>query len=89
MPQQVDLLPSAFEHQMLCCYVNASSQIEIARIANILNWYFERVVFPGQRIFFEAQPDAQLEIHTGMMASAILTDKIPCAKLLVNERVRS
>ena len=34
---------------------------------------------------FEALQDAQMEIHTGMMASAILSDKIPCNRLRVNE----
>lgn len=32
---------------------------------------------------FEAVPKAQLEIHTGMMASAILSDTISCEKLAV------
>ena len=32
---------------------------------------------------FEALPKAQLEIHTGMMASAILSDTIACEKLAV------
>jgi len=41
------------------------------------------VVFPGQRLVFEALPQALLEIHTGMMASAILSDTIPCTRLLV------
>ncbi len=30
---------------------------------------------------FEALPEALLEIHTGMMASAILSDTIPCHRL--------
>ena len=33
---------------------------------------------------FEAAPNAQLEIHTGMMASAILSDTIACEKLVVD-----
>lgn len=82
-------LPSAHSSQILCYYVNATSQIQIARITNIPNWYFERVVFPGQRLLFEAQLDAQLEIHTGMMVSAILSDKIPCARLCINEEISS
>ena len=68
-----------------CCYVNPTGQIQIARIANIPNWYFERVVFPGQRLLFEAPTQAQLEIHTGTIASAILADRIPCGRLQVQE----
>ena len=66
-----------------CCYVNSTSQIQVARITNVHNWYFERVVFPGQRLIFEAPSYGYLEIHTGMMASSILSDKIPCQQLTV------
>jgi hypothetical protein len=55
------------------------------RITNVVNWYFERVVFPGQRLVFEAIKDALLEIHTGMMASAILSDTIPCERLSLGD----
>jgi hypothetical protein len=85
MAQILDPLPSNSSGKILCCYVNATSQIQIARITNIPNWYFERVVFPGQRLVFEAVPSALMEIHTGMMASAILSDKVPCDRLQINE----
>ncbi|WP_323254150.1 DUF1830 domain-containing protein [Spirulina sp. CCNP1310] len=86
MAQVFDPIPGNADTPMLCCYVNATSQIQIARITNIANWYFERVVFPGQRLVFEAVPNALLEIHTGMMASAILSDTISCQKLQVEEQ---
>ena len=85
MAQILDSLPSDNQNRILCCYVNATSQIQVARITNIPNWYFERVVFPGQRLVFEALPEALLEIHTGMMATAILSDTIPCERLRVEE----
>ncbi len=85
MAQILDPLPSDNKDRILCCYVNATSQIQIARITNIPNWYFERVVFPGQRLVFEALREALLEIHTGMMATAILSDTIPCERLWVDE----
>ena len=81
MSQALDRVPEDRDSNILCCYVNATSQIQIARITNIPNWYFERVVFPGQRLVFEAHSSAVLEIHCGMMASAILSDTIPCTKL--------
>ncbi|MEM9567153.1 MAG: DUF1830 domain-containing protein [Cyanobacteria bacterium P01_E01_bin.34] len=84
--QPIDSLPLDYESRRLtCCYVNASSSIQVARISNVENWYFERVVFPGQRLMFEAVPQACLEIHTGMMASAFLTDTILCSSLAVDE----
>jgi hypothetical protein len=85
MSQILDPVPSDRPNHILCCYVNATSKIQIARITNISNWYFERVVFPGQRLIFEALPEALLEIHTGMMASAILSDTIPCDRLMIGK----
>lgn len=85
MPQILDPVPSNGSDPVLCCYMNATSQIQIARITDVPNWYFERVVFPGQRLMFEAIVTAHLEIHTGMMASAILSDTIPCSALIVEE----
>jgi hypothetical protein len=85
MAQIFDPLPFNSSDQILCCYVNATSKIQVVRVTNIANWYFERVVFPGQRLVFESLPQAYLEIHTGMMASAILSDRIPCDRLQVEE----
>lgn len=85
MAQVLDPLPSNTANRILCCYVNATSTIQIARVSNIANWYFERVVFPGQRLVFEAVTEAMLEIHTGAMASAIISDTIPCGRLQIDQ----
>lgn len=66
---------------VLCCYINATAHIEIARITNISHWYFERVVFPGQRLIFKAPVTAKLEIHTGTAISSILSETIECQTL--------
>lgn len=89
MAQIFDPVPTNSAHPIVCCYVNATSRIQVARITNIPNWYFERVVFPGQRLIFEAPLEALLEIHCGMMASAILADTIPCDRLQVEDAVIS
>ena len=65
----------------LCCYVNATAHVEVVRITNIPHWYFERVVFPGQRLLFKAPAMAKLEIHTGMSISSIASETIDCQKL--------
>ncbi|MEM1369028.1 MAG: DUF1830 domain-containing protein [Cyanobacteria bacterium P01_H01_bin.15] len=83
MAQILDPIPNNHQNTLVCCYVNATSQIQVARICNIENWYFERVVFPGQRLVFEALPHALLEIHSGMMASAIISDTVPCDQLAI------
>lgn len=84
MSQILDPIPNNQPSALFCCYVNATNQIQVARITNVPNWYFERVVFPGQRLVFEAVPSAQLEIHTGMMASSIISDTIPCDQLSID-----
>ncbi|MBW4475045.1 MAG: DUF1830 domain-containing protein [Stenomitos rutilans HA7619-LM2] len=89
MAQIFDPLPSNSTNPILCCYVNATSHIQIARITNISNWYFERVVFPGQRLVFEALPEGQLEIHSGKIASAIMSDTIPCDRLCIQEEINA
>ncbi len=85
MSQILDPIPSDRSDPIFCCYVNNSSQVEIVRITNIDNWYFERVAFPGQRLIFEAPMNAYLEIHTGKMASSILSDRIPCIRLQLDD----
>ncbi len=86
MTQILDYLNIDSERQILCGYTNHTSQIQIIRISNIPNWYFERVVFPEQLLLFEALPEAELEIHT----STLLVEKICCTNLhLDNERSHS
>jgi len=85
MTQILDSLPSQYDRRICCGYLNATSQIQIIRIANIPSWYFERVVFPSQRLLFKALPESQLEVHTATFPSAILADKIACDRLQVNE----
>ncbi|MEG4394856.1 DUF1830 domain-containing protein [Microcoleus sp. BROC3] len=84
-----DQLSSKGNNKILCYYANVTSLTQVVRIENIPNWYFERVMFPGQRLMFEAAAEAVLEIHTGAVASAILSDKIPCYVLRVIEEVSS
>ncbi|HBB34089.1 MAG TPA: hypothetical protein DDZ80_08035 [Cyanobacteria bacterium UBA8803] len=68
---------------ILCCYVNGTTKIMTARISNIPNWSFERVIFPKERLLFEAPPTAILEIHRNTGTGTTLSDKIPCNYLKV------
>lgn len=77
--------PTDRRSDFLCLYVNTTERIQVVRISNIPGWYFERVVFVGQRLLFEAKPEAQLEIYTHEMASAVLADRIDCQQLRVSE----
>ena len=77
---------AASNHQVtsICAYVNASNSVQIDRIANIPNWHFERVIFPGQRLIFEAPDAGILEIYTGQWANVMLAEKIACSKIKIN-----
>jgi hypothetical protein len=55
----------------------------MAKITNVHHWYFERVVFPRQRLIFNAPQDAMLEIYTEIMSTSnpTLIDTIRCQVL--------
>ena len=68
----------------ICSYVNTTSCVQIGRITNIPNWHFERVIFPGHRLIFEAPEAGILEIYTGQWANVILAAKVACSKLKID-----
>lgn len=87
MTQILDLLPSESARRILCGYANTTSRVQIIRIANIPNWYFERVVFPGQRLLFAAPTQAQLEVYTGEFPSTLLAERIACERLRASDNL--
>lgn len=74
-----------FIDQMLCYYTNFTNQIQIIRIINMPDLFLERVIFPGQRLLFDASPAAQVEVYTAKAMGAVLSDQISCQSLRVNE----
>jgi hypothetical protein len=75
---------SSESHPILCFYQNTTDKIQIAKISNFKNCYLEQVIFPAEKILFDAFPEAELEIYTGSMISAVLNEKIICSQLQVN-----
>lgn len=71
-------------HSILCFYQNTTDKIQIAKISNFKNCYLEQVIFPAEKILFDAFPEAELEIYTGSMISSVLSQKIICSQLQVN-----
>jgi hypothetical protein len=69
---------------ILCFYKNTTDKIQIAKICSFKSCYFEQVIFPAETILFNAFPEAELEIYTGSMISAVLIEKILCSQLQVN-----
>lgn len=71
------------ESALLCFYINRTHRIQVLRIANITNEYWEKVVFPGQRLLFETAREAKLEVYSSENFNNLLADVIPCEKLQV------
>ncbi|MBE9127545.1 DUF1830 domain-containing protein [Coleofasciculus sp. LEGE 07081] len=69
------------DRQMLCCYTNTSRQIQIIRFKTSSDSKKQHVIFPGQRLLFEALADADLAIQL----SETVTDFIPCQQFCVKE----
>lgn len=82
---QIFCPPLSEQKQLLCCYVNPSTEIVIARITNSLGKNYERVIFAKERFLFEAPTDASLEIHQ-YTQTGIHKNLIPCAELQVSEK---
>lgn len=85
MTPTIDRFPSDLSERILCCYVNGTSKIQIARITNIANWYFEQTIFPGQRFLFESVLEAELEVYESSETGKVICSRIPCNYLQVQE----
>ncbi len=83
MNQFPNRLPDKCGLHILCSYKNKTPTVQIIRITNIPNWYFERVIFPGELLLFEAFPEAVLEIYISEEARPILGDRFLCDCLKV------
>lgn len=68
-------------HCILCFHINATNRIQSIRVKTIANTLFERVVFPRERLIFEATPEAYLEIYSSNEDYII----VPCQQLTITE----
>ncbi|MBS0015753.1 MAG: DUF1830 domain-containing protein [Arthrospira sp. SH-MAG29] len=85
MSQIFDPIPPTYSDVIWCYYQNATTKLEIIRISNIPGWYFEHIVFPGERLIFEAVTEAQLEIYLGDRITPNLAQVVPCKHLATQE----
>ncbi len=83
MNQFPNRLPDKCGLHILCSYKNKTPTVQIIRITNIPNWYFERVIFPGELLLFEALPEAVLEIYNTDEIGPILCARFLCDWLKV------
>lgn len=67
--------------RILCFYINVTSRIQIIRLTNSPNQVFEKLVFPGERLMFEAIRVANLEVYY----SETNYISVPCEQLRIIE----
>ena len=68
---------------ILCAYKNRTGSLQIIKIENIANFFWEKVVFPSETILFNSVESAMLKVHSNDNATAVLTDTISCSRLQV------
>lgn len=86
MVQSFSSLPVTVSERVLCYYANMTDQLQIVRLDSQVGDRFERLIFPKQRLLFEALPQALLEIYAG--ASRIPLQRILCSQIQVKETLQ-
>lgn len=69
---------------VLCYFANPTSNILILRSAHRQSQTFERIVFPGERLFFEAGSRDSLEVYQSGSSGLDLVETMRCDRLQVN-----
>ena len=70
---------------ILCDYFNSTHQIQLVRLWNGKGYSLEKIVFPSQRILFEAKPENILEVHTKQEDEQLLESVLVCNSLQVSQ----
>jgi hypothetical protein len=70
---------------ILCYYVNDTSHNQMIRVMSGIKCHFERIVFSGERLLFEALPNSCLEVYLSEI-DGTLFGKIDCKSLQINDQ---
>ncbi|MEB3831246.1 DUF1830 domain-containing protein [Phormidium sp. CCY1219] len=70
--------------RVLCYFANPTSNIVILRSGHQKSQNFERIVFPGERLFFEASSRDSLEVYQSGSSGLDLVETMRCDRLQVN-----
>ncbi len=68
---------------LLCYYANQTQQLQVIKITDKPDLNFERVIFPGQRLMFQAPSTSQLQVYSRTAIAALAQETIPCQDLQV------
>lgn len=69
---------------ILCYHINNTSDTQMIRVMDESICCFDRIIFAGERILFEAFSDSCLEIYSSTLSKTWLS-RIICESLKVNE----
>ena len=67
--------------KILCYYTNSTSKVQIIRVTKAEKLNLEKIIFPRQRVLFEATTEEQLEIHTNQAGKKRIAQIVPCQNL--------
>ena len=67
--------------KVLCYYHNSTQKIQIVRLVGNDTHGLEKIVFPQQRILFEAEPEELLEVHLEQNGKSVLEEVFLCQHL--------
>lgn len=83
----MSLPSSGFRELLLCYYCNASSQLQVIRVFDTSSCHLKRIVFPGDRLMFEAELGNCLEIYTATSSGMKFERKILCRTLQIKTEI--
>ncbi|WP_019505265.1 DUF1830 domain-containing protein [Pleurocapsa sp. PCC 7319] len=86
MPQISKTLTTEPKTNILCYHYNSSNQIQIIQFVKSNIEYSSKIIFPGQRIMFEAEPDSQIEILLNGKGDTSFSRLVNCQDLQVNSQ---
>lgn len=69
---------------IFCFYTNMNDRIQVIKITNIPNYYWEKTIFPRQRLIFEGTSSAFLEVYNSD-DTVNPSNIIHCQKLQITE----
>lgn len=78
------ILTDEASSSILCYYINETADTQIIRMVSDPAYHFERIVFPQERVLFEAFSNSYLEIHEPFPDGTRIT-RSECRLLQVNE----
>jgi hypothetical protein len=77
--------PSEESSHSLCYYINDTSHVQVIRAMSGVTCHFERGVFSGEGVLFEAAPEFYLEIYSPLI-NGTRSSKIDCKALHVSKK---